>query len=205
MLNSDPQLSLAHQLHSVCLHKSPPQENRWHMAGEPQQKEDQEQREIPNGFTDPATIGMATTARSVNAERRKWKTNPGAVRTTQGKGKLKRRRPTPSRRTRESPITKKRKMNPKEPPTTESSNESTAKPAEPNVKTTSRGALAKRKIPKRKRTRNTYSARRRRNQSARKLKAANTGEWNNQIQPSSEMTERSGAGNDNTQKHKDKT
>ncbi|XP_049586604.1 uncharacterized protein [Syngnathus scovelli] len=224
-LNSDPQLSLANQLRSVCLHKSPPQENMWHMAGEPKQKEDQEQRgssvmmtsksaksepppqnsnQVPKS-TNRDGDQTPKTARSINTKRRKWKTNPGAIRTTQGKGKLKRRRrPTPSR-TRESPITKKRKMNPIEPPTTESSNESTAKPAEPSVKTKSRGALAKRKIPKRKRTRNTYSARRRRNQSAGKLKAANTREWNNQTQGPSEITKRSGVGNDNTKKHKDKT
>ncbi|XP_077431749.1 homeodomain-interacting protein kinase 3-like [Vanacampus margaritifer] len=172
--------------------------------------------EIAKMFTESAATSMTNveslTARSINNMGGKWKTKPGDIHRQKGKKSLKRRwcsfRPTPISK-RDSPITKKRKMNPKDVQTPESSNEAdtsagkrtqlTAKTTEANGKTESDGDPAKSKTTKRKKTRNTYSAWRRRNKAARKLKA-NTGNKNKPM-----TTNRSGVDTDNGKKKKDES
>ncbi|XP_061631276.1 uncharacterized protein LOC133478965 [Phyllopteryx taeniolatus] len=175
---------------------------------------DQTPKDIPNQFNESSKTSMETAESSMprsikkNNNRWKWKTQPDNGHTPKGKGKLKRWRPSSANTTKDSPITKKRKLNPKDEANTSAGKrtESTAKPTEPSVNTNHEGVPAQSKTPKSKRTRNTYAAWKRSNKSLGKLKASaseSRAKPTTKIQTPFGSTNPSGADTDKAEKKKD--
>ncbi|XP_061675927.1 homeodomain-interacting protein kinase 3-like isoform X2 [Syngnathoides biaculeatus] len=123
---------------------------------------DQTPKDIPKQFNESSKTSMETAKSSVprsikkHNNKWKWKTKPDNGHTPIGKGTLKSRRPSSLNTARDSPITKKRKLNPKDDANTSNwtRTESTAKATEPSVHTTHDGIPTQSQTPKTKRARN---------------------------------------------------